>query len=100
MRLIVFRRHRTTKTRLVCPRHPGDVLGVTEGGGGVVVADGRSRGEMSGQRRGVVSLPITTSHLHLVAVSPLPAPSSHRVTTLSGLRAADGHLHYLARARG
>lgn len=98
MRLIVFRRHRTTKTRLVCPRHPGDVLGVTEGG--EVLADGRSRGEMSGQRRGGVSLPITTSHLHLVAVCPLPAPSSHRVTTLSGLRAADGHLHYLARARG
>lgn len=97
MRLIVFRRHRTTKTRLVCPRHPGDVLGVTEGGRWwqMVGLEGRCQGKEGG-----VSLPITTSHLHLVAVSPLPAPSSHRVTTPSGLRAADGHLHYLARARG
>lgn len=58
----------------------------------MVGLEGRCQGKRVGEG---VGLPITTSHLHLVAVSPLPAPSCHRVTTLSGLRAADGHLHYL-----
>lgn len=62
--LIFFRLPHTAKTWLVWSVTPG-----VSRGWGEVVADGRS-----GDVRAGGSLTITTFHLHLVAMSPLPAP--------------------------